>query len=315
MKALCLIALAACAHDAKLDARVAALESRPAHAADPETTRALHLAEQRVAELQTKVDAQQQRIADLEAVVHELGDQVADALAAQAPVPVPVPAPPDPSALPPGPPHGQLDPKKVYSVPLDDSPQFGKADAAVTLVAAIQFPEPYTHRAWPVLKQLQAQYGAQLRLVIKSYVVHPQATESTIAACAVARQGQARLDRYEQELYDKVMTTGARVWLDAAGARDLAKSEGVDLAKLDRDLKPCRATQGKDQTTFRRLGQTATPTFWIDGRPLSGAQPIAQFQQMIDEEIKKQAADKASGNRPATFYQRVVVTAGAPTGP
>jgi protein-disulfide isomerase len=42
----------------------------------------------------------------------------------------------------------------------------------------------------------------------------------------------------------------------------------------------------KDYQDGERLGVNATPTFFINGRYLSGAQPFEAFQSIIDEEIK-----------------------------
>ena len=247
--------VAACGADTQsLQQRVTTLEGRPPPPAD--RSHDLTIAEERIAELMGKVEAQQKRIADLEAVVHELGDQVADALANQ-PTPPPVPSTVTPA--PPTVPHG-LDPAKVYAVAFDGAPVFGSATAAVTLVASVQFPEPYTHKAWSTLAQLRAQYGADLRVAIEAFVVHSQATDSTTAACAVGLQGSAKLDKFEQELYDKVMAApgGGRAWADAAGARALAKAEGVDMARFDRDLKPCKLVQDKSQKLLQRCAYINT---------------------------------------------------------
>ncbi len=306
-----LVALAGCAGGAGLDHRVTVLENKPPP--PPDQTHELAVLEARIAEQKQALDAQQGEIAQLQKIVHELGDQLADLQADSQPPLVPAPelAPPPPA---PGP-RGTLDPAKVYAVTLDDAPRFGLPDAAVTLVAAVQFPEPYTHKSWPVLTQLRTEYGKELRLVVKSYVVHSQANDSTIAACAVGKQGK-HLDAFEQQLYDKAMGAGPRVWFDAAQSRELAKSLGVDLAKFDKDVAgSCKTGVASDQKLFQRLGQSATPTFWINGRPLSGAQPIDAFRKIIDDERQKVAADRKAGNRTATFYDRVVVKGGATTGP
>lgn len=36
------------------------------------------------------------------------------------------------------------------------------------------------------------------------------------------------------------------------------------------------------------FGVSATPTFFINGRVLSGAQPFEQFQAIIDQELARQ---------------------------
>jgi predicted DsbA family dithiol-disulfide isomerase len=62
-----------------------------------------------------------------------------------------------------------------------------------------------------------------------------------------------------------------------------------------------------------KLGQRGVPAFWINGRHLSGAQPIESFRKLIDEEREKWKADKAKGGKLATYYDRI--TNAAPTAP
>ena len=59
-------------------------------------------------------------------------------------------------------------------------------------------------------------------------------------------------------------------------------------------------------------GVNGTPAFFINGRFLSGAQPIANFKVLIDEEMKKV---EASGMNGADFYKKNVVEAGKKTAP
>ena len=47
---------------------------------------------------------------------------------------------------------------------------------------------------------------------------------------------------------------------------------------------------------------TGTPTFFINGRKIVGAQPIDVFQQTIDQEIAKAEASTARGVRPEDAY-------------
>jgi protein-disulfide isomerase len=44
----------------------------------------------------------------------------------------------------------------------------------------------------------------------------------------------------------------------------------------------------KDLQEGLSLGITSTPTFFINGRPLIGAQPIAAFQALIDRALQDQ---------------------------
>jgi protein-disulfide isomerase len=42
-----------------------------------------------------------------------------------------------------------------------------------------------------------------------------------------------------------------------------------------------------DSAEGSRLGANGTPTFFVNGRTLVGAQPFEAFKSLIDEELKK----------------------------
>jgi predicted DsbA family dithiol-disulfide isomerase len=49
----------------------------------------------------------------------------------------------------------------------------------------------------------------------------------------------------------------------------------------------CGLEVTRDIAELTRLGQSGTPTFWINGRVIIGAQPIEQFEALIDDEKRK----------------------------
>lgn len=266
-----------------------------------------------------RISALEQRVATLEAQVLVLGrpeartERPSNADPAP-PTPAPAPAPaPVPAA------RGLVpDPAKTYAVPLDDSPLLGSAGAPVTIVAALQFPEPYTHRVMPTLMQLRAEYKTDLRIVVKLYVVHPRATTSSIAACATAFQDA--LEAMDVAIWDAAQdpalqpTPSASLrQLEDLELRELARALRLDLKQYDQDLATCKAGLARDTPVLSRLGLHGVPGFWINGRPLTGAQPIESFRKVIDEERQKWKADKARGGKASTYYERLIK--GAPTAP
>ena len=64
---------------------------------------------------------------------------------------------------------------------------------------------------------------------------------------------------------------------------------GLDLEKYKKDLDSAALKKRIDGDTSqaRQLGATGTPAFFINGRFLSGAQPIDSFKRLIDEMLKK----------------------------
>ena len=55
---------------------------------------------------------------------------------------------------------------------------------------------------------------------------------------------------------------------------------------------------------------SATPSFFINGRFTSGAQPIESFAKIIDEELAKATERIKKGTRKARYYQEWVIEKG-----
>ena len=75
------------------------------------------------------------------------------------------------------------------------------------------------------------------------------------------------------------------------GADDLrryAEQVGLDVAKFDQCVSSGahRAGVQRDMDEGSRLGVTGTPAFFINGRPLEGAQPLEAFVRVIEEELR-----------------------------
>jgi protein-disulfide isomerase len=220
------------------------------------------------------------------------------------------PPPPGPA----GPRWVTPDPAKAYRVPIDDSPVIGPSPAPITIVASLQFPEPYTHRVMPALLQLRNDYRRELRLVVKLYVVHPRMTTSSIAACAAAYQDA--LESFEIAVWDAAMDQtlapqpgGGMRSLDEVELRELARALRLDMKQYDQDFATCKTGLARDTPVLNRLGQRGVPAFWINGRYLSGAQQIDTFKKLIDEELDKFKADKARGGKVSTYYDRIMKSA------
>jgi len=58
-------------------------------------------------------------------------------------------------------------------------------------------------------------------------------------------------------------------------------------------------------------GTRGTPAFYINGRYLSGAQPLPNFKRVVDEELKKADARIEKGEATAAnYYQKFVFEKG-----
>lgn len=174
-------------------------------------------------------------------------------------------------------------PVRRARVSTEGAPSRGPDSAPVTIVEFSDFHCPFCRRVQPTLDEILARYPTQVRLVYRDFPLdglHPQARRAAEAARCAHEQG--RFWPYHDRLYAAGPDAS-----DAALER-LAREAGLDTAAFTACLASGRHRAGiqKDVDDAERLGLTGTPGFFINGRPLSGAQPIEAFVEIIDEELK-----------------------------
>ena len=172
---------------------------------------------------------------------------------------------------------------KQYEVEIGSAPTRGGEDAAVTIVEWSDFQCPFCNRVSPTLVQIREEYGDRVRFVFKHMPlsIHPQAAGAHAAAEAAHRQGRFwdMHDRLFENQRDLRVETLAGYAIEMGLDMDQYKSdvEGEEVAKRISD----------DLEQAQKLGVTGTPSFFINGRFLSGAQPFANFKRYIDEALEK----------------------------
>lgn len=196
------------------------------------------------------------------------------------------------------------DPSKVYALPVGNSPVRGPNDAWVTIVESADFQCPFCKRVEGTLEQIEKKYGHDVRLVFKNNPLpfHQHAMPAAIAAECAKVQGKF------WPMHDALYK--GQPALTSADLEKYAKQAGVNVTKWKACLtspQPKVAIQA-DQQLAARMGARGTPAFFINGRFLSGAQPFASFQALIDQELKKA---KSSGIPKAQYYAKAVMAKGA----
>jgi len=228
------------------------------------------------------------------------------------------------AAQPQRPSRPEPDRAKTYAVPVDGDPIDGPADAKITLVKAYDYACPYCEKVRDTMDDLRKKYGNDLRVVYKQFVVHPQvATAGALAFCAAAKQGKGpQMDAllwdkgFKAHNYDKDAEAGQKCWESAAGCPivlGFAQDLQLDANKFKADMKDCQQLTQKDMRDLQQLGVGATPSFFINGRFMSGAMPIDNFVSLIDEELKKANDRIGQGTPAAQYYQQWIIDKGLKT--
>jgi protein-disulfide isomerase len=164
------------------------------------------------------------------------------------------------------------------------APVRGPAEAPVTLVEFSDFQCPFCKQSQATLKQLQAQYAGKLKLVYRDFPLdqlHPQARAAAEAArCA---NDQAKFWEYHDVLFAQSPQASSE------SLRRYAEQTGLDITAFDRCLSSGlhREAVQRDVEEGTRLGITGTPAFFINGRPVLGAQQIEAFTRVIEDELAR----------------------------
>lgn len=169
------------------------------------------------------------------------------------------------------------------SVSTDDDPSIGPADAPITIVEFSDFNCPYCKK-WQqeTLYPLLAAYPDQIHFVYRDFPITSQesATASQAADCA-GEQGAY------WKFHDALL--GGEYTLGADAYRAYAQALGLNVAALESCVASGKYTQEveADARYAAGLGVTGTPTFFVNGLPIVGAQSLASFKQVIDAELKR----------------------------
>jgi protein-disulfide isomerase len=175
------------------------------------------------------------------------------------------------------------DPGKEYSLNVKGAPVLGSEDAKVEIVEFSDFQCPFCSRVWPTLQQVRKEYPEDVRVVFKHLPlrIHPKAPEAHAAAEAAHRQGKF------WEMHDAIFANPRD--LSAERYEQYATDMGLDLDQFKKDIASpsVKARVDADQSEAAKLGVSGTPSFFINGRYLSGAQPYEEFKKRIDEALAK----------------------------
>ena len=171
-------------------------------------------------------------------------------------------------------------------VPVAGAPVRGAAEADVAIVEFSDFQCPFCKQAHLTLSKVLERYPGTVKLVYLDFPlekIHPQARRAALAARCANDQGKF------WEYHDVLFAQSPR--LNLADLKRYAQQVGLDAAQFETCLssETHKATVQKDLDEGKKLGVTSTPAFFINGRPLSGAQSLEAFSRVIDDELARTA--------------------------
>ncbi len=171
------------------------------------------------------------------------------------------------------------------------SPVRGNPEAPVTIVEFSDFQCPYCARGANTVEEILEKYPDDVKFVFQHFPLdfHPWAKPAAIASVCAARQDVGAF----WVLHDKYFENQKAINPDnvLAKSREFLEGTGVDLAGWaacaeDRDSEQYKSASREVDEAMRigqQLGVSGTPGFFVNGRFLSGAQPLDAFEPLIAE--------------------------------
>ena len=169
-----------------------------------------------------------------------------------------------------------------YDIPVKDSYALGPADAPITIVEFSDYQCPYCRR-WheEVYEPLLAAYPGKIRFVYRHLPltsIHPDAFPAAEAVMCAGEQ-----DAYWQ-FHEKLFSNET---LGSAVYSQYAQDLGLNMQSFEGCLSERKYQEAvqADVDFAIDLGIRSTPTFFINGLAVVGAQPLDVFKQVIDKDL------------------------------
>lgn len=183
----------------------------------------------------------------------------------------------------------------ISDITAGDSPFRGKADAKVTLIEFSDFECPFCAKGAKIVEQLKKKYGNKLKVVFKNFPLpfHKNATDYAHGALCAHEQDKKKFWAMHDELFhmgdDHDHSSHGHNHGGKMDLNEIAKKIGLDVKKFQECQKSKRfmAAIEADKKQGQEAGVKSTPTFFVNGRMISGAVPVEQFSEIIDEELAK----------------------------
>ena len=168
---------------------------------------------------------------------------------------------------------------------LETGTLLGARDAAMKIVEFSDFQCPYCARVQPTLRALRAKYPADVAVVYRHNPLeslHPHARAAAMAASCAEEQG--RFEALHDVLYERQDSIGVSSWRRFA---ELAKVPRIEAFETCVREERYRARLERDMKAASDAGLNGTPTFVVNGRVLTGARTLAEFEVAVQAALNR----------------------------
>ncbi len=168
-------------------------------------------------------------------------------------------------------------------IDVGDAPTIGPKSAPVTIIEFTDYQCPFCSRVRPTVNQIIDEYKDKVRYALRDFPLsfHQFSKKAHEAAHCAGDQG--KYWEYSKELWANQQA------LQVEKLKEYAKTLKLSQKKFDECLDSGKYTKAVEANVAAgaAAGAQGTPSFFINGIFLSGARPIGDFKNIIDNELKK----------------------------
>ncbi len=188
----------------------------------------------------------------------------------------------------------KLKQKYKYKEPLErvsvtifkDDPVRGNPEGKVVIIEFSDFECPYCLRFQPTGKQILEKYGDKIKWIFKDFPLdfHKNAMTAHLAATCVYKLKPEKFWQFYDTIFNPNRTNEV---FQIEFLKKLSTNLGIkaqDFENCVQDPKTKEKIEKNIQEGIKN-GVTGTPAFFINGRKITGAQPIIVFEEIINEEL------------------------------
>lgn len=172
-----------------------------------------------------------------------------------------------------------------FNVEVGNAALLGSADAKVKIVEFSDFQCPHCSRAKLILDEVKKKYKNDVAIVFKHYPLpfHTQARIASNASLCAKSINESSFWKMYDYMFDN------QTKLTAENLKEQAKKIGLDMTKFNEcfDANKFDTQIQADIDQGNSIGVKSTPTLFVNGQLVMGAQSAEVLSEIIDEELQK----------------------------
>ncbi len=163
----------------------------------------------------------------------------------------------------------------------------GNPDASVTLVEYLDFECEACGAYFPVVQELAKAYPNDLKIVTRYFPLPSHRNSMTAALAAEAAGRQGKYWEMHDLLFTEQKNWGEKPTPTPIVFEKYAEQLGLNMEQFKKDVASpeVKARVQRDFDAGEQLGNTGTPTFYLNGKKIQNPNGLEAFKALIDAEL------------------------------